>query len=49
MDRVFNMGVGMIAIVDPGSVSVVVDAAEARGVTAWELGSVEPGTGVTYA
>ena len=48
MDRVFNMGVGMIAIVDPASVAAVVDAAEAVGIPAWTLGSVGPGSGVTY-
>jgi phosphoribosylformylglycinamidine cyclo-ligase len=48
MDRVFNMGVGMIAIVEPASVPAVVGAAESEGVAAWRLGSVVSGAGVTY-
>ena len=48
MDRVFNMGVGMIAIVEPASVAAVIEAAEREGVPAWLLGSVGPGAGVTY-
>ncbi|HUF74914.1 MAG TPA: phosphoribosylformylglycinamidine cyclo-ligase [Longimicrobiales bacterium] len=48
MDRVFNMGVGMIAIVEPGSVAAVVEAAAEIGVAAWWLGSVGAGAGVTY-
>ena len=48
MNRVFNMGVGMIAIVEPARVAAVVAAAEAEGVAAWRLGSVGAGAGVTY-
>jgi phosphoribosylformylglycinamidine cyclo-ligase len=49
MDRVFNMGVGMIAIVDPGAASQLVEAVTGAGVDAWVIGSVEPGAGVRYA
>ncbi len=48
MDRVFNMGVGMIVVVDPSDVPAIVDAAEAGGVEAWAIGSIEEGDGVTY-
>ena len=48
MDRVFNMGVGMIAVVDPSSTERIVDAAADEGERAWVIGSVGPGSGVTY-
>jgi phosphoribosylformylglycinamidine cyclo-ligase len=49
MDRVFNMGVGMIAVVDRASAGAIIDAARGRGVDAWVIGSVGAGEGVTYA
>ena len=49
MDRVFNMGVGMIAIVAPADADAVVAALRAAGETAWILGEVESGHGVRYA
>jgi phosphoribosylformylglycinamidine cyclo-ligase len=49
MDRVFNMGVGMIAIVPPADADAVVRALGAAGETAWALGVVERGEGVRYA
>lgn len=48
MDRVFNMGVGMIAVVRPDDADAVASAVEAKGVEVWTLGSVEPGKGVRY-
>jgi len=48
MDRVFNMGVGMIAVVNPASTGRIVDAAADEGHLAWVIGSVGPGSGVTY-
>lgn len=45
MYRTFNMGVGMVVIVDPSEVSAVIDAATAQGVRAWRLGAVRPGMG----
>ena len=48
MDRVFNMGLGMMAVVDRADAAVVIDAAAARGIEAWVVGSVEPGRGVRY-
>jgi phosphoribosylformylglycinamidine cyclo-ligase len=49
MDRVFNMGIGMIVVVDPAASTAVIEAVEAEGVEAWIIGSVGPGEGVTYA
>jgi phosphoribosylformylglycinamidine cyclo-ligase len=48
MDRVFNMGVGMIVAVDSSDVSVILDAAAACGVEGWTIGSTVEGEGVTY-
>ena len=48
MDRVFNMGIGMIAVTDPSDVPAVVDAAAEGGVEAWVIGSIEKGEGVAY-
>jgi phosphoribosylformylglycinamidine cyclo-ligase len=48
MDRVFNMGIGMIAVVDRGYATTVIDAVAEHGVEAWVIGSVEPGRGVSY-
>ena len=42
--RVFNCGVGMIAVVADGPTAV--DALRARGVGAWVCGAVAPGEGV---
>jgi phosphoribosylformylglycinamidine cyclo-ligase len=49
MDRVFNMGVGMIAVVGPQDADGAVRALREAGEVAWILGEVEPGSGVTYA
>jgi phosphoribosylformylglycinamidine cyclo-ligase len=49
MDRVFNMGVGMIAIVPPAEVDALLAGVRAAGETAWLLGQVEKGSGVRYA
>jgi len=48
MDRVFNMGVGMIVVVDSSDAATVVDAAMDGGVEAWTIGAIEEGEGVTY-
>lgn len=48
MDRVFNMGVGMIAVVDSSDVDVVEAAADAEGIESWALGTVVSGEGVGY-
>jgi phosphoribosylformylglycinamidine cyclo-ligase len=48
MDRVFNMGVGMIAVVDAQAADRTVRALLDAGERAWILGSVEAGQGVRY-
>lgn len=48
MDRVFNMGVGMIVVVEAADAGTVIDAARAGGVDAWTIGSIREGSGVTY-
>jgi phosphoribosylformylglycinamidine cyclo-ligase len=48
MDRVFNMGVGMIAVVDSSDAQAIIDAAAAGGIDAWMIGSVVEGEGVSY-
>jgi phosphoribosylformylglycinamidine cyclo-ligase len=49
MDRVFNMGIGMIVVVAPSAVPTVIVAARKAGVDAWPIGSIAAGEGVTYA
>ena len=48
MDRVFNMGVGMVAVVRPDDADDVIAAAGERGWAAWRIGRVEQGAGVRY-
>jgi phosphoribosylformylglycinamidine cyclo-ligase len=45
MERVFNMGVGMTAVVARDATSTALDLLAARGVPAWVLGEVIPGSG----
>jgi phosphoribosylformylglycinamidine cyclo-ligase len=45
MERVFNMGVGMAAIVPPADADRVIRLLGTRGVPAWQLGEVVEGTG----
>jgi phosphoribosylformylglycinamidine cyclo-ligase len=45
MERVFNMGVGMTAVVAPDTTGQALDLLAARGVPAWVLGEVVPGSG----
>jgi phosphoribosylformylglycinamidine cyclo-ligase len=47
MYRVFNMGVGMVAITSPENESAVRDAATAGGINTWIIGEVVGGDGVT--
>ncbi len=46
MFRVFNMGIGMIAIVPPDGANLVADAARAAGVRTWTIGEIRRGDGV---
>lgn len=49
MFRVFNMGVGMVAIVAPGALREVLAALRAAGQKAWPIGTVQEGSrGVVY-
>ncbi|XRQ10097.1 phosphoribosylformylglycinamidine cyclo-ligase [Actinomadura welshii] len=45
MDKTFNLGVGMAAIVDPDSAGAALRLLTSRGVPAWHLGDIVPGTG----
>jgi phosphoribosylformylglycinamidine cyclo-ligase len=45
MDKTFNMGVGMVAIVAPDTADAALRLLEARGVPSWPLGEITPGTG----
>jgi phosphoribosylformylglycinamidine cyclo-ligase len=45
MERVFNMGVGMTAIVARADTDQALGVLASRGVAAWVLGEVVPGTG----
>jgi len=45
MDKTFNMGVGMCAIVAADAADAALAVLRERGVPAWVLGEVVPGTG----
>jgi phosphoribosylformylglycinamidine cyclo-ligase len=49
MRRVFNCGVGMIAVVPAADADRALEAAAAGGRAAFPIGRVEPGAGVAYA
>ena len=46
MDRVFNMGIGMIAVAPGNAVPALQAAARAAGVETWVIGDIERGDGV---
>ena len=48
MDRVFNMGVGMIAVVPPRFADDTVARLQAAGERAWVMGEVVTGEGVRF-
>lgn len=48
MDRVFNMGVGMIVVVAPDDVAAIHAAAGAHDIESWTIGHIEPGSEVSY-
>jgi len=48
MDRTFNLGVGMCAVVAPDSADAALRLLGERGVPAWTLGEVVPGSGRAY-
>jgi phosphoribosylformylglycinamidine cyclo-ligase len=45
MERAFNMGVGMTAVVAAADAALALSVLAARGVPAWLLGEIVPGTG----
>jgi phosphoribosylformylglycinamidine cyclo-ligase len=45
MEHVFNLGVGMVAVVAPADAQRAVDALRAEGVDAWDIGEVVDGHG----
>ena len=45
MFRVFNMGIGMVAMLKPEHANALLHDAAACGIQAWVAGSVQPGTG----
>jgi phosphoribosylformylglycinamidine cyclo-ligase len=48
MYRTFNMGVGMVVVVAPEDLHDVEHSLERRGETSFVIGTVNPGTGVTF-
>jgi phosphoribosylformylglycinamidine cyclo-ligase len=48
MRRVFNGGLGFVAIVPPGEIATAVEACAGAGCEAWLVGEVVPGEGVEY-
>jgi phosphoribosylformylglycinamidine cyclo-ligase len=49
MDRVFNMGIGMIAVVDTDGADAIRGAADAAGLASYVIGQIEDGNGVSYS
>lgn len=49
MARVFNLGIGMIAIAPPEAVEAVQAAAGRAGVATWVIGEIQSGQGVAFA
>jgi phosphoribosylformylglycinamidine cyclo-ligase len=45
MDRTFNMGLGLVAVVSPGDEAAAHDVLRARGLEAWTVGAIEKGEG----
>jgi phosphoribosylformylglycinamidine cyclo-ligase len=44
MYRTFNMGLGMTVVLAPGDVPAALELLRARGLEAWDVGVIEPGT-----
>jgi phosphoribosylformylglycinamidine cyclo-ligase len=49
MDRVFNMGVGMIVICGSADAELIAEAARAREIDSWVIGEIREGRGVSYS
>ena len=48
MTRVFNLGIGMVAVVAPADVPRAHDALRSHGVASVEIGEVVPGEGAVH-
>lgn len=48
MERVFNLGIGMVVAVPPSNATAAIDAAHDAGHEAWVIGEVRPGTGTAH-
>ncbi|GAA4065931.1 phosphoribosylformylglycinamidine cyclo-ligase [Actinomadura miaoliensis] len=48
MDKTFNLGVGMVAIVAPDRADAALELLAGRDVPAWVLGEIVPGTGTVH-
>jgi len=48
MERTFNMGIGMVVVVAPGDLHEVEHSLERRGETSFVIGTVVPGSGVSW-
>ena len=48
MDRVFNMGIGMIAVVEETETSSLISSAREKGSDAWVIGEIIDGGGIKY-
>jgi phosphoribosylformylglycinamidine cyclo-ligase len=46
MERTFNLGVGMVAVVPPEQAADALSLAKTRGLSAWRIGHTELGTGL---
>lgn len=48
MERVFNLGIGMVVAVPPSEVDAAVATAHGAGHQAWVIGEIRPGTGTAH-
>ena len=48
MERVFNLGVGMVVAVPPPHATTAIEAAHRAGHEAWAIGEIRPGTGSAH-
>ena len=48
MERVFNLGIGMVVAVPPSEADAAVGIAQGAGHQAWVIGEIRPGTGTAH-
>ena len=48
MERVFNLGIGMVVAVPPTEATAAVGTAQRAGYEAWAVGEIRPGTGTAH-